>query len=89
MDCRTASSPSEDITMSSSVHPHHSFADDSSQESVSMQCCLAPNSLEAENNVVDAVEERGDPILPSPLAVKIADLGNACWVVSHITQVNG
>ena len=28
------------------------------------------------------VDDASDKLFPSPLSVKIADLGNACWVVS-------
>ena len=81
MDYCMASSPVQDVSMSSSTS-RQSFADSGSQESISMQCTVAPNLSEVESGCADVAEEKGDPVLPSPLEVKIADLGNACWVVS-------
>ena len=85
MDCCMASSPVQDIAMSSSTS-HQSFVSGGSQESISMQYSATSGPSEIEGNVSDSVEGRRDrerdSILPTPLAVKIADLGNACWVVS-------
>ena len=51
--------------------------------------CASPdvkeNEREGEKSEGSVTSERrlSDGQLPSPLLVKIADLGNACWVVSH------
>ena len=87
MDCTTASSPVQDVAMTTALPSPRLFVDGgggggSSQESISMQCSGTTNSPDTEGSASDVTEERRDPALPTPLGVKIADLGNACWVVS-------
>ena len=85
MDCTTASSPVQDVAMTTALPSSQLFVDgggDLSQESISMQCSGTTSSPETEGSAPDVTEERRGPALPTPLLVKIADLGNACWVVS-------
>lgn len=86
-DCNKNSSDTENLNLALNEKMEQNASEGNSEQTLNIRELASPTSLVSKTPVEDP-PKRKDPVkeICEDIKVKIADLGNACWVYHHFTE---